>query len=147
MTCKSRLAAPRSLRVGSSAIRQVEISSEFECHLGPCVARCRCAPFLIRIRRARGPHAQAQVSTYRTSLDSVAADLTKAKQKFNRSSLLGGGASGRPLEFDKSADQRSRMANTTDKLRGGTDQLDAAHRQLEETLDVGESRCSGSLCM
>ena len=77
---------------------------------------------------------------YRTNLESVTADLNKAKQKFQRNALLGGGGgagSGRPLDFDKSTDQRTRMMNTTDTLRGGTDQLDAAHRQLEETIDVG----------
>lgn len=82
---------------------------------------------------------------YRTNLESVTADLSKAKQKFQRNALLSGaGGSGRPgggpLDFDKSTDQRTRMMNTTDTLRGGTDQLDAAHRQLEETIDVGALR-------
>jgi hypothetical protein len=76
---------------------------------------------------------------YRSTLESTIADLGKAKQKFQRSALMAGGPAGggRPLEFDKSVDQRQRMANTTDKLRGGTDQLNQAHSQLEETLDVG----------
>lgn len=80
---------------------------------------------------------------YRTSLDTVSGDLTKAKAKFQRGALLGGGpggAGGRPLDFDKSMDQRQRMMNTTDKLRGGTDTLNAAHASLEETISVGAWR-------
>lgn len=30
------------------------------------------------------------------------------------------------------------MADTTQKLRGGNDQLEASHRRLEETIEVGE---------
>ena len=83
-----------------------------------------------------------KISLYRNSLDTVGADLGKAKAKFQRNALLGGGPGGggagsRPLDFDKSNDQRSRMMSTTDKLRGGTDTLNDAHSRLEETLEVG----------
>lgn len=83
-----------------------------------------------------------QISTYRSSLEGVSSELTKAKAKYQRSALLGtpGGANGTrggPMEFEKSQDQRTRMMNTTDKLRGGTETLDAAHSRLEETIEVG----------
>ena len=77
---------------------------------------------------------------YRSSLDGVAADLTKAKGKYQRSALLGsgpGGAGSRPLEFDKSVDQRQRMMNTTETLRSGTSTLDSAHASLEATIEIG----------
>lgn len=80
---------------------------------------------------------------YRSSLETVTGDLNKAKAKFQRGALLGGGpggAGGRPMEFDKSMDQRQRMMANTDKLRGGTDTLNAAHQSLEETINVGEWR-------
>lgn len=78
---------------------------------------------------------------YRSSLETVSGDLNKAKTKYQRSALLGGGsnggAGGRPMEFEKSLDQRQRMMNTTDKLRGGNDTLQSAHSRLEETIEVG----------
>jgi hypothetical protein len=81
------------------------------------------------------------VKTYRDSLDTVTADLKKAQQKFQRSALgLGSSGAGRPLDFDKSLDARTRMQQNTDKLRGGTDLLNSAHVQLEETLGVGTLR-------
>jgi hypothetical protein len=88
------------------------------------------------------PALAPQISTYRSSLEGVSSELTKAKAKYQRSALLGtpGGANGTrggPMEFEKSQDQRTRMMNTTDKLRGGTETLDAAHSRLEETIDVG----------
>jgi len=42
-----------------------------------------------------------------------------------------------PLTFDKSAAGRDRAGAATEKLRGGTAQLDDAHKRLEETIDVG----------
>lgn len=50
----------------------------------------------------------AQVRTYKGSLDTVSADLQRAKDKHSRAALLAGGtaastgAGGRPLEFGKS---------------------------------------------
>lgn len=35
------------------------------------------------------------------------------------------------------SNQRERMQQSTDKLRGGTDQLNDAHRRVEETINVG----------
>jgi multidrug resistance efflux pump len=80
-----------------------------------------------------------KVKTYRDSLDAVTVDLKKAQQKFQRSALMGSAGTGRPLDFDKSLDARARMQQNTDKLRGGTDLLNSAHVQLEETIGVGES--------
>lgn len=83
-----------------------------------------------------------KINMYRASLDTVSGDLTKAKTKYQRNALLGGGAQGgaggRPMEFDKSLDQRQRMMNNTDKLRGGNDTLQSAHSRLEETIEVAE---------
>jgi Vesicle transport v-SNARE protein N-terminus/Snare region anchored in the vesicle membrane C-terminus len=79
-----------------------------------------------------------KVKVYRSNLDTIAADLTKAKQKYQRGALLGSGASAGRLDFNKSQDQRERMMQTNEKLRGGTNQLNDAQRRLEETLDVGE---------
>ena len=78
-----------------------------------------------------------QVVMYRSNLEGITNDLNKSRAKFQRNALLSG-PSGRPLEFDKSQDQRSRMMENTDKLRGGTDQLNDAHRTLEATSAVGE---------
>ena len=80
-----------------------------------------------------------KISTYRTSLEGVGAELAKAKAKYQRNALLGAGgaAGGRPLEFEKSNDQRTKMMNTTEKLRGGNETLTSAHSRLEETLEVG----------
>ena len=82
-----------------------------------------------------------KISTYRTSLEGVGTDLTKAKAKYQRNALLGpnGAAGGRPLEFDKSNDQRTKMMGTTEKLRGGNETLANAHSRLEETIEVGAS--------
>ena len=75
---------------------------------------------------------------YRTNIEGITADLNKARAKYQRSALMGGGSAGRgPLDFDKSTDQRTRMMESTDKLRGGTDVLNDAHRTLESTLEVG----------
>lgn len=81
----------------------------------------------------------AKIRTYKDSLAGVAADLKRAKERFSRSALMaGGGASSRPLDFDKSNDQRARMAATTDKLKSGTSVLADTHTRLEETVNVGE---------
>ena len=85
------------------------------------------------------PRRLAQIRTYKDSLAGVAADLKRAKERFSRSALMaGGGASSRPLDFDKSNDQRARMAATTDKLKSGTSVLADTHTRLEETVNVGE---------
>ena len=83
-----------------------------------------------------------QINIYTTNLNKVTADLGAAKSKFARSALMAGGGN-RPLEFDKSLDQRQRMMNTTDKLRGGTDTLNDTHRRLEETIEVGARAGTG----
>lgn len=80
-----------------------------------------------------------KIRTYKDSLTTVMTDLKRAKEKFSRAALMGGaGASNRPLDFDKSADSRARMAATTDKLKGGSSTLHDAQVQLEETVGVGE---------
>jgi Snare region anchored in the vesicle membrane C-terminus len=84
-----------------------------------------------------------QIRTYKDSLGNVANDLKRAKEKFSRSALMGGaqggpGGANRPLDFEKSADARARMAATTDKLKTGTTQLNDANARLEETIGVGE---------
>lgn len=61
---------------------------------------------LRRVDWRRFGHSQnrAQIRTYKDSLTTVATDLKRAKDKFSRSALMaGGGASNRPLDFDKSA--------------------------------------------
>lgn len=78
-----------------------------------------------------------KIRMYKDSIGSLTKDLGGAEQKFSRNSLMGGAGSNRPMDFDKSQDSRARMQQTTDKLRGGTDQLNAASRTVEETIGVG----------
>lgn len=88
-------------------------------------------------------HLGTKIRAYKDSLDGVAADLKRAKEKFSRAALMSGasggaGASGRPLDFDASLDSRNRMSAATDKMRTGTSMLSDAHRTIEETITVGE---------
>lgn len=93
------------------------------------------------LAEATRKHLGGKIRTYKDSLAAVSNDLRRAKDKFSRSALMTGGTAAgaaRPLDFDKSADSRARMASTTDKLRGGTSMLEASHQRLEETIGVGE---------
>lgn len=79
-----------------------------------------------------------KIRIHKETLATLGRDLAAAEAKFDRSSLIGGrDKAGPPTDFDKSTGQRDRMQATTDKLRGGTGQLNDAHRRLEETIDVG----------
>jgi hypothetical protein len=80
-----------------------------------------------------------KIRIHKETLATLQKDLTNAEAKFDRSALLGtrAAAGAAPLEFDKSAGNRSRMDQATEKLRGGTNQLGDAQRRLEETIDVG----------
>ena len=79
-----------------------------------------------------------KIRIHKETLATLAKDLAQAEAKFDRGALLGGSrANERPLEFDKSVGQRERMAAGTEMLRGGTGQLNDAHRRLEETIEVG----------
>jgi vesicle transport through interaction with t-SNAREs protein 1 len=76
---------------------------------------------------------------HKETLASLSKDLAAAEAKFDRSALLGRGASSaaQALEYDKSLAQRERMAQATEKLRGGTNVLEDAHRSLEGAIDTG----------
>ena len=80
-----------------------------------------------------------KIRIHKETLATLQKDLTSAEGKFDRSALMGtrAAAGAAPLEFDKSAGNRARMDQATDKLRGGTNQLGDAQRRLEETIDVG----------
>jgi hypothetical protein len=78
-----------------------------------------------------------KIRMYKDSISSLTKDLGGAEMKFSRNSLMSGAGANRPTDFDKSQDSRARMQATTDKLRGGTDQLSAASRTVEETINVG----------
>lgn len=85
----------------------------------------------------------AKVKTYQESLAREAADFKRAQEKVQRAALIGSGradVSGRPLEFGKSAEARTRMEESTTKLQASSAVLDDAHARLEETLDVGEQQ-------
>lgn len=82
----------------------------------------------------------AKVKTYQESLARESADFKRAQEKVQRAALIGSGradASGRPLEFGKSAEARSRMEESTSKLQASSAVLDDAHARLEETIGVG----------
>lgn len=78
-----------------------------------------------------------KIRTYKDSLATLQKDLKQAEDKFSRNALMSGSRENRPVEFDKSTAARDRMAQNTEKLRGGTDVLNDANRRIEETLDVG----------
>lgn len=78
-----------------------------------------------------------KIRLHKETLATLARDLAQAEAKFDRGALMGSRAAERPLEFDKSTGHRERMAAGTEKLRGGTDQLNDAHRSLEATIEVG----------
>jgi len=76
-----------------------------------------------------------KIRMYKDSVGSLTKDLGQADGKFSRNSLMEGAS--KPLDFDKSQSSRDRMQQTTDKLRGGSDQLNSANRSIEETINVG----------
>jgi chromosome segregation ATPase len=78
-----------------------------------------------------------KIRGHKETLSSLAKDLAAAESKFDRSALLGSRSAAQALEYDKSLAQRERMAQATEKLRGGTNVLDNANRTLESTLEVG----------
>jgi hypothetical protein len=138
----------RARRRAGGAARARDARAAFACaqlERGACVPPFpRAAPRpLLSAPLPRRTHRHAppppQIRTYKDSLAGVAADLKRAKERFSRSALMaGGGASSRPLDFDKSNDQRARMAATTDKLKSGSSVLADTHTRLEETVNVGE---------
>ena len=78
-----------------------------------------------------------KIRIHKETLTTLGRDLAQAESKFDRSALMGSRAPERPMDFDKSGESRDRMAQATDKLRGGTNQLNDAHKRLEETIEVG----------
>jgi hypothetical protein len=78
-----------------------------------------------------------KIRIHKETLATLTKDLQQAEAKFDRNALMGGARSAAPQDFDKSTASRDRMAAQTEKLRGGTNQLNDAQRRLEETIDVG----------
>jgi hypothetical protein len=78
-----------------------------------------------------------KIRGHKETLASLAKDLAAAEAKFDRSALLGSRTAAQALEYDKSLAQRERMAQATEKLRGGTSVLEDAHRSLEATIETG----------
>ena len=77
-----------------------------------------------------------KIRVHKETLATLTKDLAGAEAKFDRGALLGA-RTAQPLEYDKSLASRERMAQATEKLRGGTSILEDAHRTLESTIDVG----------
>jgi len=77
-----------------------------------------------------------KIGVHRETLATLGKDLASAEQKFDSKALFGS-RSAAPLEYDKSQSARDRATQATEKLRGGTNILEDAHRRVEETIDVG----------
>jgi hypothetical protein len=82
-----------------------------------------------------------KITQHRESMKTLEKDLASVEDKFNKNGLFGSrgasGGGGGALDYDKSLAARDRATAATEKLKTGSSILEGAHRQLEETIDVG----------
>ena len=76
---------------------------------------------------------QKKVRQYKTSLNSLEDDYRRVREKHEREGLLGAGADG---VGGLSAEHRSRMADTTERMQGSSRALEMAITTVQETEDV-----------
>ena len=76
---------------------------------------------------------QKKVRQYKSSLNSLEDDFRRARDKHEREGLLGAGADG---VGSLSAEHRSRLADTTERLQGSSRALEMAITTVQETEDV-----------
>ena len=76
---------------------------------------------------------QKKVRQYKTSLNTLEDDFRRAREKHEREGLLGAKADG---VGGLSAEHRSRMADTTERLQGSSRALEMAIETVQETEDV-----------